>query len=385
MENIKTDIAQQVKELIPAKRVALVHDWLTGMRGGEMVLEEFCRMFPEADLYTLVHNPGSVSETIEKHRIFESPIVRLPWGRRSFRTFVLLFPWAIESFDLKDYDLVISTSHSVAKGVIPSPDALHVSYIHTPMRYVWDVRSDYLGPSQLGWLSRTVAGFATHYLRSWDVISSTRVDEFIANSHWVSSRIKKYYRRKAAVIHPPVSLEQFSISNGGGEYFLVVSALVPYKRVDIAVEACSRLGLKLVVVGDGSERRKLKRLAGKTVEFAGWVGVDKLNELYKGARALIHPALEDFGIVLVEAQASGRPVIAYGRGGALESVVTDGDNKTGVFFYEQNSESLMKILKDFNSNQFDPIAARSNSERFSRERFITDMIDFIGSAWEKRF
>ncbi|NQT34182.1 glycosyltransferase [bacterium] len=381
MEKLNTDIAETVRERIPAQRVALVHDWLTGMRGGEMVLEELCRMFPEADLFTLIHIPGRVSKLIENRLISESPIARLPFGRRWFRVYLPLFPMAIESFDLNGYDLVISTSHCVAKGVIPAPNALHVAYIHTPMRYVWDLRSDYIGPKKLKSPARAIAGIAAHYLRSWDVSSSARVDEFVANSNWVSSRIKKYYRRDASVVYPPVSIERFSPGNGGGGYFLIVSALVPYKRVDIAIEAFSRLRKKLVVVGDGPERHRLKHLAGSNVKFTGSVSSEDLVELYRNSEALIYPGIEDFGIVLVEAQACGRPVIAFKGGGALETVISDGDKLTGVFFTEQSSQSLIDTLTDFEPHRYDPAVIRSNAERFKRERFLTEMTDLICKAW----
>ncbi len=381
MEKLNTDIAGTVRERIPARRVALVHDWLTGMRGGEMVIEELCRMFPEADLFTLIHIPGRVSKLIENRRISESPIAKLPLGRRWFRCYLPLFPMAIESFDLNGYDLVISTSHCVAKGVIPAPNALHVAYIHTPMRYVWDLRSDYIGAKRLNLPARAIAGIVAHYLRSWDVSSAARVDEFVANSNWVSSRIKKYYRRDASVVYPPVSIERFSPGSGGGGYFLIVSALVPYKRVDIAVEAFSRLRKKLVVVGDGPERRRLKHLAGSNVKFTGSVSPEELVELYRNSEALIYPGIEDFGIVLVEAQACGRPVIAFKGGGALETVITDGDKPTGVFFNEQSSQSLIDTLTDFEPRRYDPAVIRLNAERFKRERFLTEMTDLIHKAW----
>ncbi len=372
-----------LKGVVPAGRVALVHDWLTGMRGGEMVLHELCLLFPEADLFTLVHIPGSVSPVIEKRRIIESPITRLPWGRCRFRSYLPLFPWAVEAFDLKGYDLVVSSSHCAAKGVIPPPDALNIAYIHTPMRYVWDIRTDYLGPGQLKAPARVAAGFAAHYLRNWDVASSSRVDRFIANSRHVQSRIMKYYRRESTVIYPPVAVDRFSVGNGGDGYYLTVSALVPYKRVDIAIAACNRLGVRLVVTGDGPELPRLKRMAGRTVEFVGPQPLEGLVELYRNADALIHPGEEDFGICIVEAQASGRPVIAYKRGGALETIIPDGDQRTGVFFQEQTPEALSEVLRDFDPGRFNPAATRRNAERFRRERFVQEMTRFIKDAWQE--
>ena len=368
---------------LPTGRVALVHDWLTGMRGGEMVLQELCLLFPRADLFTLVYYMGSVSPVIENRRIIESPITRLPLGRRCFRSYLPLFPWAVESFDLKGYDLIISSSHCVAKGVIPPPDALNIAYIHTPMRYVWDMRTDYVGPGRLGAPARLMAGFAAHYLRNWDVASAARVDRFIANSQHVRRRILKYYRREARVIHPPVAVNRFRVGSGSGGYFLTVSALVPYKRLDIAVAACSRLGLRLVVTGDGPELNRLKRMAGKTIEFVRPQTIEELVKLYSDAEALIHPGEEDFGICIVEAQASGRPVIAYNRGGALETVIPDGDDRTGVFFGEQNPEALCETLKVFDPGRFNPAAARRNAERFGKERFIQEISQFVSQAWQE--
>ncbi len=364
-------------------KVALVHDWLTGMRGGEKVLEELCRIFPRADIFTLVHYKGTVSEQIEKHNIIESSIVNLPFGRKHFRTWLPLFPWGIESFDLGGYNLVVSTSHCVAKGVIPPPDALHIAYLHTPMRYVWDMRSDYLGSTRMNSFARFVAGFTAHYLRNWDIISSSRVDRFISNSNHVRRRIEKYYRRTAKVIHPPVDTDIFGIGDGCYEdYYLTVSALVPYKRVDIAVEACSRLGVRLIVVGEGPERKRLERIAGGTVQFKGSLTPEELIGLYQRCRAFLYAGEEDFGITPVEAQASGRPVIAFGRGGILDTVIPSGQNPTGVFFYEQTAESLMKALREFDPDRYDPSFIRFNAERFSREKFTSQMIEFIEQAWK---
>lgn len=369
--------------VVPAQKVALVHDWLTGMRGGEMVLQEFCLMFPEADLFTIAHLKGSVSPVIEKRRIFESPLVKLPRGRQHFRALLPFFPWAVESFDLKGYDLVISSSHCAAKGVIPTPDALHLSYVHTPMRYVWDIRSDYLGPDHLGSLARFISGWASHYLRTWDVVSTARVDKIVANSQHVARRIKKYYRRDAEVIYPPVNVEKFRVSEGHRDYFLVVSALVPYKRVDLAISACERLGVRLVIAGDGSEKPKLERMAGSKTEFVGPLPQEELHHYYQGAIALLHPGEEDFGIVPVEAQACGRPVIAYGRGGTTETVIGEGDRPTGVFFFEHTVESLTETIRNFDPGKFSPEAARKNAERFGRERFIREITAALRSAWQE--
>lgn len=362
-------------------KVALIHDWLTGMRGGEKVLESFCELFPDADIFTLVYKHGSISPLIARHRIFESPLAKIPRSRDIYRKLLPLFPWAIESFDLKGYDLILSSSSAVAKGIIPPPDALHIAYLHTPMRYIWDIRGDYIGPSRLDTVSRFVAGWAAHYLRNWDVSSSARVDNFVANSRHVKLRIGKYYHRSAEVIYPPVDVKNFPPGKGKGDYFLVVSALVPYKRVDLAIAACNKLGLKLIIVGDGGELPHLRDIAGDNVEFLGFQDTKNLAELYQNAIALIHPAEEDFGIAPVEAQAAGRPVIAFNRGGARETVVIDGDSSTGFLFAEQSVESLVDALRSFDASNYDSNIIRRNSLRFGKDRFLDEFRNFVTSRW----
>ena len=347
------------------------------MRGGERVLEEFCRIYPNADLFTIVHRAGSVSPIIENRRVFESPVAKLPFARRKHQVWLPLFPWAVESFDLRGYDLVISTSHCVAKGVITQPDALHVSYVHTPMRYVWDMRNDYLNRDSVSVPFLFFAGWAAHYLRNWDMVSSSRVDQFVANSRHVQQRIMKYYRRESVVVYPPVDVDEFSVGNGTGGYFLVVSALEPYKRVDLAVEACSSLAVKLLVVGSGSQSRRLRRMAGNSVQFTESAERNKLPEIYRNASALLFPGEEDFGIVPVEAQASGIPVIAYGRGGATETIIDSGEMKTGVFFKEQTAASLAEAIRGFDAGSFNPHEIRRNAERFNRQRFIREIKEVI--------
>ncbi len=371
-------------QLSDLKRVAIIHDWLTGMRGGERVLEEFLRLFPQADIFTLVYDPNRVSSLISSHRVFESPIVKLPFGRSRFRSLLPLFPWAIEAFDLKGYQLIISGSHCVAKGVIPPPDALHVSYVHSPMRYVWDMRSEYLGGSETSEFKRGIAGFVAHYLRNWDASSANRVDRFIANSGHIRKRIVKYYRRDAEVIYPPVEVDQFHIGEGKGGYFLTVSALVPYKRIELAIGACERLGKPLKIIGDGSEYSRLKSIAGKNTEFLGSVDFKDIPRLYADALAFIHCAEEDFGIAPLEAQASGRPVIAYGRGGALETVVAGDDHPTGMFFNEPTVNSLADVIKEFDPAKFNPVDARANAEQFAPDRFRGEIEHFVVDSW-KRF
>ncbi len=259
-------------------RVALVHDWLTGMRGGEKCLEVLCELYPDADLFTLLHDKGSVSAVIEQRKIRTSFLQHLPFSSTKYRSYLPLFPRAIESFDLRDYDLILSSSHCVAKGAVPRRDALHVCYCHTPMRYVWEMYNEYFGRGHAGLLTRMVMPSVARYLRIWDVRTSSRVHYFIANSENVRQRIRRHYNRDAEVIYPPVEVSKFPLSNEDGGYFLVVSALAPYKRIDVAIEAFNRLGKHLVIVGRGPEEKKLKAIARPNVEFTGWVKDEKLVE-----------------------------------------------------------------------------------------------------------
>lgn len=303
------------------QKVVLVHDWLTGMRGGEKVLESLCRLYPDADLLTLVHVPGSVSPAIEHRRVRTSLIQRLPAPARWYRHFLPLFPFAIEQFDLDDATLVISTSHCAAKAVVPTGRAVHVCYSHSPMRYAWDQFPAYFGADRLGTLGSAAARQIVAWLARWDRDTAPRVHRFVANSAHVAGRIRRYYNRRAAVLHPPVDTRFFTPGSGTpGDYFLVVSALVPYKRIDTAIRATAKLGVSLKIVGTGPDADRLRAIPGHDVEFLGWVDDGRLRELYRGARALALPGEEDFGIAPVEAMACGRPVVALARGGARETV-----------------------------------------------------------------
>jgi glycosyltransferase involved in cell wall biosynthesis len=367
-------------------KIAIIHDWLTGMRGGEKVLELIIELFPNSDIYTLVHNKGSVSQIIESRPIFSSFIDRLPFKKNQYPYYLPLFPTAIEMFDLKKYDFIFSTSHCAAKGVRIPPTAFHVSYIHSPMRYVWDMYEDYFAKERLNFFSRKIIPLWANYLRMWDVTSSNRVDEFIANSQHVARRISKYYRRTAEVIHPPVDTELFQISRSTGSYFLIVSALVPYKRIDLAIQVFNRINKPLVILGEGPEESFLKKIADKNIKFIGWQPAETLKDYYSECIALVFPGEEDFGITPVEAQACGKPVIAYARGGALETVVGyDGSNErkcSGIFFYEQSESSLSEALTQFNQLNWDTEFMRKNSERFSKERFKSEISAFVNKKIE---
>ncbi len=349
-------------------RVALVHDWLTGMRGGEKVLEAFCERFPEAPIYTIVHRDGSVSEIIERHPIRTSFIQRLPGAATSYARYLPLMPAAVERFDLRDYELVVSTSHCVAKGARVHPGARHLCYCHTPMRYVWPAYEEYFGDGRLSapvsWLMPLLATG----LRMWDVASLPRVDSFAANSRHVAKRIRRWYGREARVIHPWVDTVRFhpAAEAREGEYDLILSALVPYKRIEIALEAYRQRGEPLIVAGSGVERERLISLAPSNVRFLGWLDADETVRLVQGCRFLLFPGEEDFGIVPVEAMACGRPVIAWKRGGVLETVL---DGVSGVLYDQPTPEALAEAVERARRIEWDPHAIRANALRFSRERF----------------
>ena len=353
-------------------KVALVHDWLTGMRGGERCLEAFCELFPEADLFTLLHVPGSVSPAIEQRRVVTSFVQRLPGAFTRYRSYLPLFPAAVNSFDLREYDLILSSSHAVAKSVRVPPRALHVCYCFTPMRYVWDLYGEYFGESA-GALTRAVMPPVAALMRRWDRRTAARVHHFVAISRFVADRIRRAYGRVADVIYPPVDVARFHVEETPGDFYLVVSALTPYKRIDLAVMAARQLGRKLVVVGTGPEAHRLQNLAGADVEFLGWRDDEEVAHLYARCRALIFPTLEDFGITPLEAMAAGRPVIAFGQGGALETVVASGgaDPPTGIFFERQTVEHLIGAIREFERDpgRFEPKLLRRRAEAFDRPLF----------------
>jgi glycosyltransferase involved in cell wall biosynthesis len=352
-------------------RVALVHDRLTGMRGGEKVLEVLCELYPAADIYTLVHVPGSVSATIESHRIHTSLIDHLPAAGRRYRHYLPLFPLAIEQFVLDDHDLVISSSHCVAKSVVTPPGARHICYCHTPIRYAWEQFDAYFGPARVGRLKSTVLRRTMAALARWDRATANRPHAYLTNSRYVASRIARYYNRRAAVVYPPVNT-RFYHPDGTppGTYALVVSALAPYKCVDRAIEACRRLGVPLKIVGWGPELRRLRKIAGDRVEFLGTRSDEEIRDLYRGARIVLMPGEEDFGIVPLEAQACGRPVVALGRGGALETVV---DGVTGQLVADDSVEALADAIDATMHRTFDEDVLREHALAFSRERFAMEL------------
>jgi len=364
--------------------VALVHDWLTGMRGGERCLEVFCELFPDAPLYTLLHVPGSVSAPIERRRIVTSFVQRLPRAASQYRRYLPLFPAAVGGFDLSGYDLVISLSHCVAKAVRRPPGALHLSYCFSPMRYLWDLYDDYFG-ARAGLLVRSLMPPVAAALRAWDR-RTDGVDAFVAISHHIADRIRRVYGRSADVIHPPVDVARFSPAARVEDFYLVVSALVPYKRVDLAVAAATRLGRRLLVVGTGPEARRLAAAAGPTVEFLGGRSDAEVAHLYARCRAVLFPAVEDYGIVPLEAAAAGRPTIALARGGALETMTgleQTAAPPTAVFFGEQTAGALADAIGRFEAEarRFEPAALRARAQQFDRPIFRRRVAEYVDGRW----
>lgn len=361
-------------------RVALVHDYLNQYGGAERVLEAFCEIWPRAPIYTLIYDKKRTGFAFEGKRIKASFLQKVPFIKSHHRPFLMLMPLAIESFDLAKYDVVISDSASFAKGVITKPETLHICFCHTPTRYAWDDSHKYIREfGYPGFIKKMIPIFM-NYLRIWDVSASEMPDQFIANSQFVASRIKKYYNEEATVIPPPVKLSLFNISPKIENYFLAAARFLPYKRLDLAIEALGRLGWHLRIIGDGPERARLKGIAGPTIEFVGLVSDEKLRELYSHCQAFIFPQEEDFGITAIEAMASGRPVIAYQAGGALE-IIKEGIS--GIFFKEQTVDSLVEALKKFKNYSFEPQKIRQEALRFDKEIFKEKIKEFVENCWEE--
>ncbi len=366
-----------------ASRVALVHDWLTGMRGGEKVLERLAELFPEAPIHTLFHLPGSVSAALEAHPIRTSFLQRAPGLARHYRHYLPLFPAAVEQLDLTGADLVVSTSHCVAKGVLPPPGAVHVCYCHTPMRYAWDQERAYF-PRRTGPVALARA-LVLSALRVWDVAASTRVDRFLANSSFVAERIRRYYGREADVVPPPVETGFFTPGEASSRgYALMVSALAPYKKVEVAIAACSRAGLPLKVVGTGPERERLERSAGAGAELLGSISADRLRDLYRGARMVLQPGIEDFGIATVEALACGAPMVALRAGGVLD-IVEHGAH--GLLYESGEDDQVGALAASIDKAcriEFNLMDLRRRAELFSAERFTERMRAILAAAAPSR-
>lgn len=358
-------------------KVALVHDYLNQYGGAERVLEAFCQIFPKAPIYTLIYDKEKTGFAFNNKEIKTSFLQKIPLVKSHHRPFLMLMPLAIEQFDFSEYDLVLSDSASYAKGVITSHETLHICYCHTPIRYAWDDSHKYIEEFGYSKAIKKTIPFFMSYIRIWDKKASQRVDKFISNSKFVSERIKKYYKRDSKVIHPPVKADLFYLSQEPKKYFLLVSRFLPYKRIDLAIEAFNQLKLPLKIVGDGPDKKRLQKKAEDNIEFIGLISDAELRDYYANCKAFIFPQEEDFGITAVEAMASGRPVIAYKGGGALE-IVKEGI--TGLFFEKQTSENLIKVLKNFKESDFNPELIRKKAMDFDQKEFKERIKEFINNS-----
>ena len=362
-------------------RIAIVHYWLVAMRGGEKVIEALCKKYPDADIFTHVYDASSVSKLISNHKISTSFISRLPRAAKLYRSYLPLMPLALEQLDLRGYDLIISSESGPAKGIIPPANACHICYCHSPMRYIWNMFHDYRERS--GVITRMMMPPLSHYMRNWDAVSSMRVHHFAANSRTVANRLKTYYQRDAEVIFPPVDTKAFHAVGAAeiGNYYLMVGELVGYKRPDLAVEAFNRMGKNLVIIGGGEMLQSIRKIAGPTVTVMGSRPFDDLKHHYARCKALIFPGEEDFGIVPVEAMASGRPVIAYGRGGATETVL---DEQTGLFFEEQSVDAIIDAVERLEGVEIDPDAIVAHASSFGEDVFSDRMTSFVDRCLSAR-
>ena len=369
-------------------KTAVIHEWLVNYAGSERVLEQIVKLYPEADLFCQVDFLTDKERGFILNKKTETSLIQnLPFAKKKYRNYLPLMPFAVRRFDVSAYDVIISNSHSVAKGVKKTPGQIQICYCHTPMRYAWDLREQYLNESGLNsGIKGVLTNFILNRLRNWDYRTAQQVDYFIANSHYIKDRIRRAYGREAKVIYPPVDVDSFYLNEKKDNYFLAVSRMVPYKKMDLIVEAFSEIGLPLIVIGDGPDFEKVKNKAKKNIGFLGYQKDNVLKEYMQKARAFIFAAEEDFGIVPVEAQACGTPVIAFGKGGVTETVIPlkgsgfrDLRSPTGIFFYEQTPAALIDALKRFDSaeDKFDPYEIRKNAERFSIERFRKEFREFM--------
>jgi glycosyltransferase involved in cell wall biosynthesis len=361
-------------------KVAIVHDWLNQVGGAESVLEVLKELYPDAPVYTSIYWPQAMPDRYRQWDIRTSWLNRLPLIKAHHQPFLPLYPLAFEGFDLREYDLVISNKSAFCHGVITSPETVHVCYCLTPTRFLWDyhnyVRHERINPMASALLSPMLPG-----LRRWDRAAADRVDHFVAISETIRQRIRKFYQRDSLVIHPPVDIGRFAVEDSHDDYFLIVSRLIPYKRIDVAVEAFSLMGLPLKIVGDGRDRPRLEAMAKSNIEFLGRLPDEDVGRLLSRCRAFVFPGEEDFGIAPVEAQAAGRPLIAYAAGGALETVV---DGVTGLFFREQTAESLAEVVTTFDEQAFDSMAIRRHAEEFNRESFKSKLDAFVDEKVQRQ-
>ncbi len=361
-------------------RVALIHDHLTQYGGAERVLEALQAIWPDAPTYTLHYDKRTMGQAFGHKNIRTSFLDRWPFAARAFKWYLPFMPTATESYDLSEFDVVISNSSAFSKGVITGPEALHICYCHTPTRYLWSDSGTYIEDLRTPGLVKTALPFILHHLRSWDQLAANRVDYFVANSQTVQQRIQKYYRRDSQVIYPPVDIEKFQISDKPKTYFLTGGRLVAYKRFDLVVDAFTKLGKPLKIFGSGPEAAALKRRAGKNVEFVGQVSDTERSRLFSNAIAFVNPQEEDFGITVVESMASGRPVIAFRRGGSLETVI---DGVTGILFDQQTWEELADTILHFDEKLFNPAVIRAHAEQFSTAAFRHGIYTTVNNLWRK--
>lgn len=370
-------------------KIAIVHDWLVVYAGAERVLEQLIMLYPDADIYSIVDFLEENQREFLQNKVVQTSFIQqLPFARKKYRYYLSLMPMAVEQFDLSNYDLVISSSHAVAKGVLTGPDQLHISYVHSPMRYAWDLQHQYLKDSFLtggvkGWIAKTIL----HYMRLWDVRTANTVDVFIANSQFISRRIWKIYRREATVIYPPVDVDAFAVKESKEDFYLTVSRMVPYKKIDLIVEAFSQMGKKLVVIGDGPDYKKIKSNAKSNIVFLGFQPFEVKLKYMQNASAFIFAAEEDFGIAPVEAQACGTPVIAFAKGGALETICgLDSVKPTGVFFKEQSISDICEAVSKFEEHKelIKPLYCRENALNFINERFREKIRNLIKEKLNNR-
>lgn len=371
-------------------RMAIVCDWLVTYAGAERVLGEMLRVFPDADLFAVVDFlPDGQRGFLQGKPVKTTFIQNLPWAKKHFRNYLPLMPLAIEQLDLSGYDVILSSSHAVAKGVIVGPDQIHISYVHTPMRYAWDMQEAYFQEHHFSRVKQWIARAVLHYMRLWDAHTANGVDYFIANSQFIAGRIRKCYRREADVIYPPVDIDAFAFSEQKEDYYLTASRLVPYKKVSLIAEAFRAMqDKKLVIIGDGPEADKVKRLSGGNIEYLGYQPFEILKTKLQHAKAFVFAAEEDFGIAPVEAQACGTPVIAYGRGGACETILDMGKipgTGTGLFFDKQTKTSIMEAVMRFESLQgsYKPEQCRKNAEKFSAHHFRDTMRKYVDERWNE--
>ena len=364
-------------------KVALVHDHLAQEGGAEKVLQILAEIFPDAPIYTLLYEPKNADKYFKGKKIETSIIQKLPGGIKHYQWYMPFMPMAVEFFDLRKYDLILSDTSSFAKGVITSPDSLHICYCHTPTRYLWDYTHQYINELKYNKYFKKVISLFLNYIRVWDKQAAERVDKYIANSKTVKRRIKKYYRRNSEVIYPPVEVEKFSISKPSEDpYFLIGTRLAPYKRVDIVIEAFKSMPeRRLKIFGDGVDMERLKELAGDSpnIEFLGRVDENLKIKLYSECQAFLNPQEEDFGITVIEAMASGRPIIAFNKGGARETIIA---GKTGIFFDEQTPEALTRAVKDFDNYNWQPVEIRAHAKQFSIDRFKKEIMDFVNQKYD---